>query len=238
MTNTFEADIATMLGNAKEKFQHMEDLAISYARTVNHLMALDEDLRSEEIPTRIIKEGNQFNKILQEFKEEKDYTPVDWTIKGRTALWEEEYSDALKHFNKAIAEHEEDDSLYYYIAITYEKLNDYKKAINNYEKAIQFNPNAYDVMNNLAWILATNSEDGLREGETALKWALKSNEIVDYEHPYLLDTLAAAYAETGNFEKAIEYQEKAIDKAANSEFHEEYISRLQLYKSNKAYRQP
>ena len=56
-------------------------------------------------------------------------------------------------------------------------------------------------------------------------------------------TLAAAYAENREFDKAREWQEKAIalakdDKEATDTNRESLRSRLELYKTNKPYREP
>jgi tetratricopeptide (TPR) repeat protein len=52
----------------------------------------------------------------------------------------------------------------------------------------------------------------------------------------MLDTLAAAYAEAGDFDKAVQWQEKAIE-LAPEEAKNHYRSRLDLYKSGRPYRE-
>ena len=64
--------------------------------------------------------------------------------------------------------------------------------------------------NNIAWLLATAPIDDLRDGEEAIKFALRACELTDYERTFALDTLAAAYAEAGRWEKAEQTQKKAI----------------------------
>jgi hypothetical protein len=53
----------------------------------------------------------------------------------------------------------------------------------------------------------------------------------------LLDTLAAAYAEAGNFKDAIAYQKKAIAIAGDTA-DEGYQQRLALYRSGQPFRNP
>jgi tetratricopeptide (TPR) repeat protein len=66
-------------------------------------------------------------------------------------------------------------------------------------------------LNNLAWALAVVPAAALRDGAEALKYARKACEITDWKYSYALGTLAAAYAETGNFDEAVKWQQKAIE---------------------------
>ena len=50
----------------------------------------------------------------------------------------------------------------------------------------------------------------------------------------VLDILAAAYAESGDFAKAREWEEKAIE-LAPKEIKQDYRDRLELYKQGKPY---
>ena len=104
---------------------------------------------------------------------------------------------------------------------------DHKKAIENYNEALEISDQIFDieeaegmedlispdesVLNNLAWVLATSPDDKLRDGERAIKLATQAAEQSEFEEAYILSTLASAYAETGDFDKAIEWIEKAIE---------------------------
>ncbi len=52
-----------------------------------------------------------------------------------------------------------------------------------------------------------------------------------------IHTLAAAYAESGNFEEAIKRQQQAIDLLDKDADKTPYEKRLELYKNSKPYRQ-
>lgn len=80
-----------------------------------------------------------------------------------------------------------------------------------------------------------------RDGKKALKNARKACDLRGGKF-YSLDTLAAAYAENGEFEKAAQWQTKAIDMLAKNknatEKHKQVLrSRLELYKQGKPYRE-
>ena len=95
--------------------------------------------------------------------------------------------------------------------------------------------------NSLAWIFATHQEAQVRNGAEAVRLAERACELTDYKAPPLLDTLAAAYAEAGQFDKAVETAEKAIQlvrTAKREEIATDIQNRLNLYKAKRPYRQP
>ena len=101
----------------------------------------------------------------------------------------------------------------------------HKNAIADYEEALLLNEKLLELqdaeglgelvrvddgaLNNLAWVLATSPKEELRDGERAIELAKKAAEATDYEEAHILSTMASGYAETGDFEKAIEWVEKA-----------------------------
>jgi tetratricopeptide (TPR) repeat protein len=90
-------------------------------------------------------------------------------------------------------------------------------------------------LNGRAWIRATCWKEKFRHAQKALEDAKKAGELTDWKNFAVLDTLAAAYAEAGMLEKAVEWQEKAITFAPDAE-KEDYRSRLKLYREGKPYR--
>ena len=68
--------------------------------------------------------------------------------------------------------------------------------------------------NNLAWVLATTREDGLRDGERSLALIRPIALMLGGWQHY--DTLAAAYAAVGDFEQALQVQQQAIASASAS----------------------
>ncbi|MEK7842393.1 MAG: hypothetical protein AAB197_06930, partial [Deltaproteobacteria bacterium] len=72
----------------------------------------------------------------------------------------------------------------------------------------------------------------------ALEYAKKACELTDWKDPYKLDTLAAAYAEAGQFDEAIKWQEKALEFPEYPKDEREKADlRLKLYKEGKPYRE-
>ncbi len=95
------------------------------------------------------------------------------------------------------------------------------------------------LFNNLAWLLATSPDDALRNGQESLDLALKACEATEYKAAHIISTLAAAYAEVGNFEKAREWATKAVEmgKLEGHEQLEQLEKELDSYKNDKPWRE-
>ncbi len=82
-------------------------------------------------------------------------------------------------------------------------------AIQSYREALNVDSNNPVVLNNLAWILATADKPELRNGKEAVWLATRAIELTDRRLPRFIATLAAAYAETGQFSKAAQIAQTA-----------------------------
>jgi tetratricopeptide (TPR) repeat protein len=90
----------------------------------------------------------------------------------------------------------------------------------------------------LAWILATSPDDSLRDGKRAVELASKAVSETKSNDGYYLDTLAAANAEAGDCDSAVNNQQKAIDlNKSDVDFVDGAEKRLDLYRDKKPYRQ-
>jgi tetratricopeptide (TPR) repeat protein len=87
------------------------------------------------------------------------------------------------------------------------------EAVDHYEKALQSEPDSILPLNNLAWVMSTGPDDSLRNNEIAVQLATKANQLSKENNPVFIRTLAAAYAQAGQFEKAIETARRASERA-------------------------
>jgi tetratricopeptide (TPR) repeat protein len=71
-------------------------------------------------------------------------------------------------------------------------------------------PNSPRMLDELAWLLATYPDSRSRDGAEAVRLAERACDLTDRKIPALLDTLAAAYAEAGDFARAISAAEEAL----------------------------
>jgi tetratricopeptide (TPR) repeat protein len=111
----------------------------------------------------------------------------------------------------------------------------YAEARAQLDEAVRLDP--YDAMalSNRAIFLATCPEANYRDGKTALASATRACELSGFSVPMLLDPLAAAYGEAGDFDAAARWQEKAIGLAPDGVKKDEYRARLALYRAGKPY---
>src|SRR5207249_783967 len=96
------------------------------------------------------------------------------------------------------------------------------------------------VLNNLAWLLATAPQPGVRNGQEAVRLAWRASALALHLRPRPLGTLAAAYAEAGRFSDAVATAYKAVGLAFRSgerELAERNRQLLELYRSGKKYRE-
>src|ERR1051326_3373386 len=113
-----------------------------------------------------------------------------------------------------------------------------RDAVAEYHRALAAQSDSFEALNNLAWILATSSDESVRNGTEAIELAQKACQQTQNKNPMPMGTLAAAFAEAGRFPDAIATAEKAANLAAaagNAQFAAINRQLLQLYRSGKAY---
>jgi protein O-mannosyl-transferase len=89
-------------------------------------------------------------------------------------------------------------------------------AVSQYESALQTRPDLARACNNLAWLLAAGPDPALRNGPRAVALAQRADQLYQGTNPVVLGTLAAAYAEAGQFGQAVKTIEKALPLAAGN----------------------
>ncbi len=114
------------------------------------------------------------------------------------------------------------------------------EAIGEFREMLREDPNESVALNSLAWLLATHPDKAVRNGPEAVALAQRAVAQQKEDQPVLLDTLAAAYAEAGRYQEAVETAEKAQAVAVrwgNKKLSSEIQERLKLYRAGKPYRE-
>ncbi|HUU19879.1 MAG TPA: protein kinase [Sedimentisphaerales bacterium] len=129
---------------------------------------------------------------------------------------------------------------YYNRAKTKMRGDELAEAISDYEAAVLVDPGYALAFNALAWLRATCPTAEFRDGAKAIENATKACELTDWKKAGYVGTLAAAYAEAGDFDSAVKWHKKAFDLLPEEQrptYQAIYESRLKLYQSGKPYRE-
>ena len=114
----------------------------------------------------------------------------------------------------------------------------YDQALAGFDELISQYPDYADAHRGRAYILATCPDPKLRNGKEALRSAKRACELTTWREMLAVSTLAAAYAEAGDFANAVVWQQKAQDLAARGGFQGSFeADRMTLYKASKPYRE-
>jgi tetratricopeptide (TPR) repeat protein len=154
-----------------------------------------------------------------------------WAEKG-------DYTKAIAEFSRVLKLNPKDGRAYISRGDAHNETGDFDKAIADLQQALKLYPDSADALSGLAWIRATCPKAELRDGKKALEYAEKACKLTEFKEAGFLDTLAAAYAELGQFDKAIEWQTKVLkspDSLPKKELERAKL-RLKLYKDGKPYR--
>jgi Flp pilus assembly protein TadD len=156
---------------------------------------------------------------------------------GSYCLADRQVSRAISLFERGLAEDENNWKLHELRADAYLRVGKQAEAIADYESALKLQPDRSTILNNLAWVLATSPDDKLRDGKRALELATKACEVTDYKQAHILSTLAAAYAEAGQFNTAIDWSQKAVELGKDSPESEQLAKELESYRHDQPWRE-
>jgi tetratricopeptide (TPR) repeat protein len=117
--------------------------------------------------------------------------------------------EAQGHLEQALQSRPGWSEAHYKLANALVQTGQLRQAIAHYEQALKLRPGYDQAANNLAWLLATSTAPGVRDGTRALELARQADEHSGGKNPVIAGTLAAAYAETGRFSEAAAAAERA-----------------------------
>jgi arylsulfatase A-like enzyme/Flp pilus assembly protein TadD len=149
------------------------------------------------------------------------------------------FDEAVIHYVEALRIEPDSAKVHDELAGVFLRQKKHGKAVEHYGKTLEIEPENIGVMNTLAWILATTADEDLRDVVRAVSLSEKASELTNYKEAAVLDTLAAAYAASGDFEKAITTAGEAMELAMTAGEHglaERIKGRQELYKAGEPYR--
>jgi tetratricopeptide (TPR) repeat protein len=148
--------------------------------------------------------------------------------------------EAIVHYRKALETKPDDISTHNNLGLALQAKGQIAEAIDHYEFVLKADPDYVNALINLAGILATDPDSKYQDAPQAVLLSRKACQITGYKNPVFLDTLAAAYAASGNFSEAVSTAQKAIDLALSAnqkKLAQEIGEKLELYKTGQPNRQ-
>jgi len=118
--------------------------------------------------------------------------------------------------------------------------NQLANAAKYFQKALDQKPDDVALLNKAAWILATAIDPAARDGARAIVLAQHAVDLTERHDASSLDTLAAAFAESGRFDDAVTTESEALTLArarGDRQFPVELEQRLAMYRAKKPFRQ-
>jgi tetratricopeptide (TPR) repeat protein len=212
----------------------LEDIERVLSRDPDHPSAL-------ELRGLIAADSNDYPAAIADFRRLVRQNPGDAVVVGQLGflyLAAKEPREAIRRFSRALEIDPEQFLARRGRGDAAISIGDHAAAIADLEKALELQPDNDTVLNNLAWVLATSPDDAVRDGKRAIELAQKACELTEWKQPHVISTLAAAHAESGDFDEARKYSRQAVegsDEAA--EVRVQLKNELESYEAGKPWRE-
>ena len=150
------------------------------------------------------------------------------------------FDEAMTEYAKAVQLDPDDPRTYYLMGKACLRHGQSAEAVKHLREALQRDPNDFQTITWLARVLAADQDLAVRQGAEAVSLAERAANLTGGAQPFVLDTLAMAYAEAGRFKDAQNTVQKAIELATAAGAQKtlpEMQQRLQLYQGDRPYRE-
>ena len=135
---------------------------------------------------------------------------------------------AIVDFDQAIVLDPQYAMSYTIRATTFIHRGEYQRAVADFGEAIRIDPNCMIAYRNRALLRAACPDANFRDGKQAIEDATRACELTEWKDHVTLDTLAAAFAESQNFDAAIRCETRAMELAPDAK-RAAYVQRRRSY---------
>jgi tetratricopeptide (TPR) repeat protein len=160
---------------------------------------------------------------------------------AKALLQKGQVSDALIHYRKLLELQPDNIEVHNIVGTVLTQQGRVGEGVEEWQKVLAIQPDNGNALSNLAWVFATSPDQSLRDGPKAVQLAEQALRISGGRIPILFRTLAAAYAESGEFSKAIQTARQGIELASsqgNSGLATELQGNIALYQEQRPLRDP
>jgi tetratricopeptide (TPR) repeat protein len=219
-------------GKPEEAIRELET-ALRYspheARAHYHLGLIYEELGKKDLALEYLKNAVKYNPF--DIDSQKSLG-LAWFRRG-------ELDKAYSCYLAALEVGALDPSIHESLAAVQLKRGDLAGALDRLRRVCELDPNDAETRVFLAWRLATNRDEKIRDGKGAIEYAKEACELTNWTHAGALDALAAAYAECGRWPDAVETARKAVaaGKKLGPQAEAALGRRLEMYEREQAFRE-
>jgi tetratricopeptide (TPR) repeat protein len=207
------AEAHNNLGNALARTGHLDQAIPEYR------LAVESEPESPEahnnLGAALMREGT-YDEAIVHFRKALELRPGGAMAEanlGHALLVENKTDEAKSHLERALQISPDMVEARVDLGEALMKNGQRAEALALWRQALRQAPDNLRVLNDTAWALATCSDAALRNGAEAVTLAEHAVHLSSGREPALLGTLAAAYAEAGRFDKAVELEKRATDVA-------------------------
>jgi tetratricopeptide (TPR) repeat protein len=236
----YRADAHNELGNLYLRQGKTDDALAHYREAIR----LDPDFAQAHLNLGLLleRQGRTDEAIAQYeagLKAKPDSAQSHYAL-GNALLKRKQPALAREHYEAALKSQPDFAEAHYQLGVLLLADKDAPAARQHWQAALRLKPDWLEPLNNLAWLLATNPDPNVRDGTQAVKLASRAAELTGQRDPGALDTLAAAYAEAGQFKQAVATTQQALslaDPAKDKPLADQLRARLDAYRAHRPWRE-
>jgi protein O-mannosyl-transferase len=160
---------------------------------------------------------------------------------AKALLQKGDVANALIHYQKLLELQPDNIEVHNIVGTVLIQQGRIRDGVDEWEKVLAIQPDNGNAMSNLAWVFATSPDDSVRDGTKAVQLAEEAQRISGHRIPIIFRTLAAAYAESGDFSRAIQTAQQGIELASsqgNPGLASELQGNIALYQEQRPLRDP
>ena len=211
-----DIDVCFKLGGILES-QGKIDEAISLYRQI-----LPFKTNSAELHCKLgiaLSQRGETDKAISHYREairlKPDYAQAHINL-GITLSEQGKTDQGISHFRQVLQFEPNSAEAHNNLGIALGMKGNLSEAVTHYRQAMNLKPDWPLPLNGLAWILATNPDPNMRDAKQAVELAERAAAMTRHQDAIILNTLAAAYAAAGKFDKAAATAQQALELARTS----------------------